>query len=95
MKHTPGNWVVSGYNINTSHGEICVAQVSNSSIHFDDNPEEVSANAKLIASAPDMFRALVDFIDEMEDQNINNPVFNYGLQCCLYNARKAIAKTGT
>lgn len=71
MKHTPGPWLVAGlpdrygYESINADGPIAVAQV-----HRPERPPLPDvvgkANARLIAAAPDLYAALVETLDELQ-----------------------------
>ena len=84
MKHTPGPWNYdrSGYSLYVNSGRELVTALS-----MDGKRLETSeANARLIAAAPDMLNALMDFVSYFGHDNDN------GLDEMLTNARAAIAK---
>ena len=57
--HTAGPWKAKGHYINTDQGKdsICIAQVNNGAERFDEHPEELEANALILAAAPDLLAA--------------------------------------
>jgi hypothetical protein len=58
MKHTPGPWVAQpGDNFITDAREIVIAQM-----HRHHPDEQVDANARLIAAAPELLAALVELL---------------------------------
>ncbi len=57
-KHTPGPWIITKNQITTTDRRIGIASISNGWIGFEDCPQEVTANADLIAAAPDLLAAL-------------------------------------
>jgi hypothetical protein len=84
IKHTPGPWNYdrSGYSLYVNSGRELVTALS-----MDGKRLETSeANARLIAAAPDMLNALMDFVSYFGHDNDN------GLDEMLTNARAAIAK---
>jgi len=84
MKHTPGPWNYdrSGYSLYVNSGRELVTALS-----MDGKRLETSeANARLIAAAPDMLDALMDFVSYFGHDNDN------GLDEMLTNARAAINK---
>ena len=84
MKHTPGPWNYdrSGYSLYVNSGRELVTALS-----MDGKRLETSeANARLIAAAPDLLNALMDFVSYFGHDNDN------GLDEMLTNARAAIAK---
>lgn len=91
-KHTPGPWHVnsSGAEIVEDRG-IVIAEV------FDRGTEtpRPQANARLIAAAPDMLRALQDFVgmsSSLEHGVRNQPYTDDSAKFVIENARSAIAK---
>jgi|TARA_R100000808_G_scaffold12357_1_gene30805 hypothetical protein len=99
MKHTKGQWEVSktGASVNIKSGDVWIAGIHNQdtmtegkSIVDKDcyDTSETEANANLIASAPDMLKALNDimcYFSEYEED------YNEKLECFEY-ARKVISK---
>jgi hypothetical protein len=84
IKHTPGPWNYdrSAYSLYVNSGRELVTALS-----MDGKRLETSeANARLIAAAPDMLNALMDFVSYFGHDNDN------GLDEMLTNARAAIAK---
>jgi hypothetical protein len=66
IQHTQGNWkmeVNSFEEITIQTEETCIASVYTDII----NPEIGKANAKLIASAPELLQALIDTLQEFKD----------------------------
>lgn len=54
MTHTPGPWIRMGVNVRTNDSTIRFVQ----SIEVGKHPDEVIANANLVAAAPDLLEAL-------------------------------------
>lgn len=68
-KHTPGPWGAIGADVKTAGPTsrvICWTGIA-SDIALD----EVRANARLIAAAPDMLNALLDVLDFWDDPNMS------------------------
>jgi hypothetical protein len=76
-KHTPGPWSLSTINYYTNEGQtgvfkdeerICLVDSRDESIKRKDKPfaedKERSANAKLIASAPEMLEVLMELVNK-------------------------------
>ena len=89
MKHTKGKWEVKQADSKTV--VVCGSMVIASDL-YDENEspsiEEIDANANLIASAPDMLKALngiLGYFSEYEED------YSEKLEC-FENARKVIAK---
>lgn len=64
-QHTPGPWTTDG---NAHSGDLDVispaGRITLIDCEFSDEPEEVlTANARLIAAAPDLLAALMDVLD--------------------------------
>src|SRR5687767_12765935 len=82
-KHTPGPWEVSIGNSGSIFGDL------NNPVHDGDNPyigsvagigvnvdiPECTANAKLIAAAPDMFDVIKELYDWAIRNNTRGPIF--------------------
>ena len=70
-KHTPGPWEVVGkwYEPHIRAGETWIADIHGHTfgVHYPQTvtPEEVVANAALIAAAPVMYELLIDILDEL------------------------------
>jgi hypothetical protein len=94
--HTPGPWTV-GINSNTGtpeleiygrNGQCCVAAELG-------NGPEAEANARLIATAPDLLKALRAILmdaDELLKKARMTPQFRNGLEHHIASAHAAIAK---
>ena len=74
-KHTPGEWVKNGVNINANNRVTYLAR-GNGALY-----NEFRANAQLIAAAPDLLKACIDLINsippwdiEDEDKEMLNPI---------------------
>jgi hypothetical protein len=74
-KHTPGPWVVRGPGSVIGHSNKCVVQNND---HFDwvaqvqvSNMPEWEANAKLIASAPELLKALIELHNLLDEHEPN------------------------
>ena len=92
MKHTKGQWEVKQADSKTV--VVCGSMVIASDL-YDENAsppiEEIDANANLIASAPDMLKALNDimcYFSEYEED------YNEILECFEY-AREVISKANS
>lgn len=58
-------------------------------------PDFGEANARLISSAPDMYEALKDLLDDVCDrEDVDSPSCNPGRQSAVKWARAALAKAG-
>jgi hypothetical protein len=88
--HTPGPWTInnsmSGTYVYQGDSENCIAEV------FADVHEDQDANARLIASAPDMRDALAWFIAECDRMAIDANQEGIDLRIMEKMARAAIAK---
>lgn len=99
-KHTPGPWFIVGWEIHdrttyfNTHG-VRTGETPNSICALHPMPcDNVDANARLIAAAPELLEALEHFIAFYSDENSNvykgsMPVFLRGVR---NEARAAIAK---
>lgn len=57
------------------------------------DPAIIEANAKLIAAAPDMLKALENLADYYADKaDLGNPMLNFRLSSAIKQAREAISK---
>ena len=65
MTHTPGPWIYSGKGY-ICGGECCVADTETYSATKKLSPPQRAANARLIAAAPDLLKALTDLMDQLE-----------------------------
>lgn len=78
VKHTPGPWIVSGLpamydeavNAVGSDGPLCVARLPRTGQIGSRYKDEVDANARLIASAPDLLAALRVMVGDDPTPNI-------------------------
>lgn len=85
VKHTPGPWVQVGwgpYGIRAGYSQ---SSVGTSIAHVSKGPAEFDANARLIASAPDLLKALELLTEEVEEYELGNPDV-------LRKARAAVAR---
>lgn len=77
MKHTPGPWTIEGDTIrNTNQEIICLAGGRYGYRRDKSGREEIQANAHLIASAPEMLKALKELhriLYEDEGYALYNP----------------------
>ena len=96
-KHTPGPWSLDRTKIiSSSKGKVAdVVILGYQNIGYRD--EETCANARLIATAPEMLEALVSFVEaETEWLGLNDPeagiVFDDPLSDAYEKARAVIAK---
>lgn len=79
FKGTPGSWVVDGdYDVTTEDGTV-VAWAAKGIFE----PDEITANAHLIAAAPDLLEAL---------QNIVKTLDEAGCEAATVEAKAAISK---
>lgn len=97
-QHTPGPWIIGDEN--NSHAQVCIgatdmtADMSRESSYTGQmvmSREEMLANARLIAAAPDLLEALDKvwpFLQEDDGHGANAPAY----QSAINAARAAIAK---
>ena len=81
IKHTPGQWVVTGWNL------VFGSKAVEINVHFDSGVSgtlEMHANANLIAAAPDLLEALSEVVEWLEHGDHAGPMHS--------KARAAIAK---
>lgn len=72
MSHTKGPWIVKKYsNIECSPDLVFIGQ-STSSNNLDLAQEQLEANAKLMAAAPEMLVALKKIKMQIEDQGLQD-----------------------
>jgi len=83
MKHTPGPWYIDPIKFHVNGNRRIMAEQCTPVAVV---PEHLAADARLIAAAPDMLNALMDFVSYFGHDNDN------GLDEMLTNARAAIAK---
>lgn len=57
-KHTPGPWMATGARVDMGAGRVTAGL----DWSFDVDPGEARANARLIAAAPDLLKALKDLV---------------------------------
>lgn len=85
MKHTKGEWRIhdtgNTIDIDSDDDEICFMNCHS----YED--EEVEANAKLIAAAPDLLENLTRIIDRIEEAGLQNQ-----MPSAYQRALKAIEK---
>ncbi len=103
-KHTPGPWITTPTfshvfrNEGEHDGVICAMPRNDSPIQWVCDPAslENSANARLIAAAPDLLEALKEVIQSVENWacacEINGEGKNNAAAVYVRNARQAIAK---
>lgn len=87
-KHTPGPWVIGNGRCIYGSGDLVIPFIA--SVEDDHNDSETAANARLIASAPDLLASLI------ECERIADELFQEtGLHEYMHasdRAREAIAK---
>ena len=88
-KYTPGPWTADSLNCVWRGGPdingVLVANCNNSKMPTAAHPEQATANARLIAAAPDLLAALQELVAE-EDGDFHNSTEGFNM------ARAAIAK---
>lgn len=96
-QHTPGQWSVASYGeqlrLVIKRGKLSLAEI----LTWSDGPEsraEATANARLIAAAPDLLAALEKALASIEGQAelLRHCGAAYGIGATLAQARAAIAK---
>jgi hypothetical protein len=86
-QHTPGPWRVTAAKVMAENGRaICL--IENRKLH--EGFQESSANARLIAAAPDLLAALIAFDNAFSHYCEGDP--DSDEVSALYQAREAIAK---
>lgn len=96
MKHTQGEWIFSDYWIWRSHDEISknaqqspqIAYVGYGHDEQGNLSEQQTANAKLIAAAPDLLNALQGLIDDIKSKP-NDTRYSTHLQIAYAAIKKA------
>ena len=71
LKHTKGEWI-------TNEGQIYPQETGKTLAlipYFDKDSEEMQSNAKLIAAAPDLLKACIEFIKEETENGLYGPQF--------------------
>lgn len=99
-KHTPGPWFIEQTTVYALNKERIQVNRFTASIDRgwgDDGKrieqQEVEANAKLIAAAPELLEALQDLADDIAERfDMDSPSTNPGIKHCIDAARAAIAK---
>ncbi len=90
-KHTPGPWEAIGLDIRNQDDTNIVSLK-----YEENNTDEVEANARLMAAAPDLLEALqiwIRFFDEMPEGQFGNICCDIGLMNDGFiQSRRAIAK---
>lgn len=97
--HTPGPWISSkhGAQVLTADSERSIALLSLPVLHTDPELESVRANARLIASAPDLVAALEWALPLLEDHaNREHDDADYENRCvhAVELVRAALSKAG-
>jgi len=78
-KHTPGNWSTTGNEIRNKNTSIIIATTYNH-LHSNMSDEEQRANAKLIATAPQLLTQLSKVIKAVNDVSINIDHVNHSIE---------------
>ena len=98
-KFTKGEWVIQNYNgkgscidIDTKIGNICQVYSLVETDYKTPHNEELIANAKLIAAAPDMFNALEELLAQVKQFTAGNIGEQDYFRDEISNAKKAIKK---
>lgn len=82
MKHTPGPWnriIADGYTVRHPQVYSDAGPVANATWLGDGRIDELNANARLIASAPELLEALKDIAQCMASREFG--------ECCGYSER--------
>ncbi len=74
-KHTSGKWVIDGNTITTEYGRIAEIELISDRINLTPN-EQANANAKLIASAPEMLEVMQELLNKVSAQYLPTGVYN-------------------
>lgn len=69
MKHTQGKWEVDGQNIRNKKGLIAIAYDQNDYLH---QTKIALANARLIASAPELLEVCKEILPYLRLNRVNN-----------------------
>jgi hypothetical protein len=85
--HTQGNWHTNDGQIYTEETGKTLALIP----YFDKENEEMKANSKLIASAPDLLKALQDLLEDVQYSIKDIPLGAIG-QRQINEAKEAINK---
>ena len=97
-KHTPGPWdriIADGYTVRHPQIYSDKGPVANATWLGDGRIDELNANARLIAAAPDMFEALQDALGDLEYlKNAPESAYARPDDETIKAVRAAIAKAG-
>jgi len=85
LNYTKGKWEIEGCNIQTANGRT-IALAYDPDRPYHETPIAL-ANARLIAAAPDMYKALKEIITDLEGWNKYDQRF-------LEKGKQALAKAG-
>lgn len=89
-KHTPGPWAYIGNGDIVARSEkYCGGEKDIASVFMTTNDED-EANARLIAAAPDLLKALNEIVSQIDQGGSGGKVFSR--DACIAQARAAIAK---
>lgn len=92
MTHTPAPWTIQHATIANTELHKCIVQ---SHVPYKDQPQEAQANARLIASAPELLNACgfaLEWLENLSRVNIDALLDSQPDQGGLRILRKAIAQ---
>jgi len=84
-QHTQGEWMAKEGQIYPQETGVTLALIP----YFDDGNNEQQANAKLIAAAPELLKALQDILGHVP---IGKDYFTHGEELSIHKAEQAIIK---
>ena len=92
-KHTPGPWKINADCPMAEHGQISI-ETDGYYIALLDAGARQTANARLIAAAPDLLDALQDYDDAFTGFDPSSKESRHRMRLAVIKARAAIAKAG-
>lgn len=100
-RHTPGPWTTDEAEHDSPHQSIRIGSVMHHTVctvWIDDAPvhefnAKQQANARLIAAAPELLKALIEIANDYADRfDLDDPSTNPGIKSSIKEAHAAIAK---